>query len=117
MPHLDAVHASGLIQFDYDPLGRKVKPLVHGIFVSSLFSSIFSTLSPGCVYLNQSLQFSKPVYADDRVVARITIEKIRRWKKEGLVLQCETTVTVDNDGDSRTAISGVANVWLPSGQQ
>jgi hypothetical protein len=117
MPHLNAVKESGLIRFR-DPSCQHMKPLVHGIFLSTLFSSIFSTLSPGCVYIKQTLSFSNPVYADDRVVARIQIEKINRWRKGGLVLQCQTTVSVhDDDENSTTAISGAATVWLPSAHQ
>ena len=123
LPHLQAVQESGLIQFhpdDQEP--KRIKPLVHGMLVSSLFSSILGTLSPGCVYLNQTLAFSKPVFAEDRIVARIQIERIRPWRKGGLVLQCKTTVSFvteedgkDEQDHSRIAITGSANVWLPSG--
>lgn len=131
LPHLHAVHDSGLIQLQDDPT-QNIKPLVHGIFVSSLFSSIFGTLAPGCVYMNQTLSFIKPVFAEDRIVARIEIQKIRRWKKGGLVLQCETSasvIVIDDDDNvegnkdggeednSTIAITGIANVWLPSGHQ
>lgn len=120
MPHLKAVQDSGLIQFD-DEHSQNARPLVHGILVSSLFSSIFGSLAPGCVYLNQSLQFEKPVFANDRVLARLEIEKVRKWRKGGLVLQCKTTVAVDRGEAPGTfttkAIGGVAKVWLPSAHQ
>lgn len=121
---LDALHDSGMIQF-YDeedmqsesPPSTVIKPVVHGIFVSSLFSAIFGTLSPGCVYMNQTLQFSNPVFVDDRVIGRVDIEKIRKWRKGGVVVQCRTIATVafHDDYDGRTAVTGTANVWLPTG--
>ena len=128
LPHLEALQASKLIQFDqsqgYSNNVRIMKPIVHGIFVSSLFSSIFGTLSPGCIYVNQTLNFSNPVHADDRVLARIEIEKIRKWRRGGVVVQCSTTVidapekSDSNKDDSKTVlVTGTANVWLPSGYQ
>ena len=119
---LDALLDSGLIQFIDEENQESLsafKPLVHGIFVSSLFSSIFGTLSPGCVYMNQTLQFAAPVYVEDRVVAKVDIEKIRKWRKGGVVVQCRTVASVANDDndrfDAKTAVTGTANVWLPTG--
>jgi hypothetical protein len=132
MPHLQAVKDSGLIQFinkqdseedDDDDSNdfNSFQPLVHGIFVSSLFSSIFGSLSPGCVYMNQSLNFANPVFAEELILARIEIEKIRKWRRGGVVLQCNTTASVGYDENTGTftknAVTGVANVWLPSGYQ
>lgn len=130
MPHLQAVKDSGLIQFNEEipheddsskNSDTTMKPLVHGIFVSSLFSSIFGSLSPGCVYMNQTLNFANPVFAEELVLARIEIEKIRKWRRGGVVLQCNTTVSVGYDDKTGTftkdAVTGVANVWLPSGYQ
>jgi acyl dehydratase len=132
MPHLEAVKDSGLIQFsnqqqqnddgsDASSSSTMIKPVVHGIFVSSLFSSIFGSLSPGCVYMNQTLQFANPVFAEELILGRIEIQKIRRWRRGGVVLQCHTTASVGHDEDNGTftkdAVTGVANVWLPSGYQ
>lgn len=135
MPHLQALQNSGLIQFfheDEQPpalLDRddnddsdhtmRLKPLVHGIFVSSLFSSIFGSLSPGCVYMNQTLQFTNPVFAEDLILGRIEIQKIRKWRRGGVVLQCKTIASIGYDESTDTftkdAVTGIANVWLPSG--
>ena len=122
---------SGLIEFENDEdeddgSVKTTRPLVHGMLVSSIFSSIFSTLSPGAVYLNQSLGFASPVFVNEPVVGRVEIERVRRWRRGGVVVECETRVFRlsigggggDDDGDddrSGVAIKGNANVWLPSG--
>ena len=68
--------------------------LVHGIFVSSLFSSIFASIAPGCVYANQSLDFRAPVFAEETVVGCIRIARIRSTprRKPGVVVECHTRV-------------------------
>jgi hypothetical protein len=53
------------------------KPLVPGMLVSGLFSSIFGTLLPGTIYISQQLQFVSPVYVRDCVLARVQIVDIR----------------------------------------
>ena len=90
------------------PTRTTPKPLivVHGMLVASLFSCIFGTLAPGAVYMKQSLQFHKPVYVTQPVVATTTITRIRDWtggrrrgtqaqatnSRGGVVLTCDTTV-------------------------
>ncbi|KAL7471904.1 hypothetical protein ACHAXS_012225 [Conticribra weissflogii] len=48
------------------------RPIVHGMFLSSLFSSIFGTLVPGSIYRSQTLQFQSAVYVDEEVIGRVT---------------------------------------------
>eukprot|EP00529_Nitzschia_sp_RCC80_P037036 CAMPEP_0113444314 /NCGR_PEP_ID=MMETSP0014_2-20120614/2603_1 /TAXON_ID=2857 /ORGANISM="Nitzschia sp." /LENGTH=152 /DNA_ID=CAMNT_0000335323 /DNA_START=1 /DNA_END=457 /DNA_ORIENTATION=+ /assembly_acc=CAM_ASM_000159 len=48
--------------------------VVHGMLVAALFSSIFGCIAPGCVYLNQTLDFKKPVYVGDTVAAGSTLK-------------------------------------------
>lgn len=91
------------------------RPLVHGILLSSMFSSIFAHIAPGCVYINQSLNFASPVFANKLVRSRVTIEKLRRWPKGGIVVQCDTQV--HKVEDDTVAVKGVANVWLPEGHR
>lgn len=121
MPHLQVVKDAGLVRLQNGATGAPtVQPLVHGMLVSSLFSSIFGTISPGCIYMNQSLQFAAPVFVDEAVKARLEIEKVREWRKRGVVIECGTSVyknSKDEDPPSfgDVVISGTANVWLPSG--
>ena len=89
-------------------------PLVHGMLVSSIFSSIFSSLVPGCVYVNQNLNFVAPVFCGQNVIGRLEIEKIRKWRKGGVIVQCDTQVLSVKEQQFQL-ITGVANVWLPEG--
>ena len=91
--------------------GSSTQILVHGWLVASLFTSIFGTLIPGAVYLKQTLDFAQPVYVGDLVTARIEIERIRHWRRKGLILTCETVVR----GDGNDKVRGKADVWLPRG--
>jgi acyl dehydratase len=121
-----------MIEFNDSSQGKITKPIVHGMLVSSIFSSIFASLSPGCIYMNQTLSFENPVYVNDKVVGKIEIEKIRKWRKGGVVVQCKTEAFVLQDEKvqdgtmaamsqdelhlvNRIAVKGTANVWLPSG--
>ena len=115
------LETAGIIQPRKDG-SRKV--LVHGIFVSGIFSSIFASIAPGCVYINQSLDFCNPVFAEDTVVGCIHIEKIRDWsrRKGGVVAECHTRVyksmpsePITSPSEAELVIRGRANVWLPIG--
>lgn len=108
-PSLGANKDAGLIRLKED--GITTTPIVHGMLVSSLFSSIFGTLVPGCVYMNQSLDFRAAVHVDNALIGRLEIEKIRRWRRSGVVVECETQVLCEGN----QVVKGTANVWLPSG--
>ena len=134
-----ALETAGLIRFEKDGSDTTntttvAKALVHGIFVSGIFSSIFASIAPGCVYVNQSLDFCAPVYVEDTVVGCIHIERIRDWtrRKGGVVVECQTRVykliaasnAINNNNSpyqqqspsaAELVIQGRANVWLPIG--
>ncbi|KAG7356243.1 MaoC domain containing protein dehydratase [Nitzschia inconspicua] len=124
----DIHQENGLIQFQ-ESNPRVTKPVVHGMLVSSIFSSMFATLSPGCIYISQSLDFLRPVFVGDTVAGRITVDRIRKWRKGGVLVQCTTKVTTQPLGETtdfglqpeemhsseHVFVKGVANVWLPSG--
>ena len=105
-------NAEGIISNDNHPTYSKI--LVHGMLVSSLFTSIFGTLIPGAVYLKQSLEFARPVFVGEKVTGTIAIERIRRWRRKGLILTCDTTVTSHSDPEDGR-VRGKADVWLPNG--
>lgn len=70
----------------YASTTRFKKPIVHGMFVGSLFSKIFGMNYPGkgTIYCSQSLTFLKPVYPGspltiEVVVKRIDVEKTRAY--------------------------------------
>jgi acyl dehydratase len=145
-PSLNVNRKAGLIRFfdnDDDDGGgdgnsKSTIPLVHGMLVGSIFSSMFSIIAPGCIYMNQSLDFVGPVFINEIVVGKIEIERMRKWRKGGVVVQCITQVSkqyyvdekdekerqeeeaVDDSSSSSPSsssavIKGTANVWLPDG--
>lgn len=96
------------------------KPIVHGILLSSAFSTIFATLVPGCIYRSQSLEFRHPVLVAENFCGRVTVTKLRqinrRGGSSGVLCTCDTSITKsDEDGgmDGVICISGEARVWLP----
>ena len=91
----------------------KSKVLVHGMLVSSLFTCILGTLIPGCVYLNQTLEFQRPVYANDVFAGRIAVLSVEPWtKRPGVRLACETTVR--SLATNKVCVRGQAHVFLPA---
>lgn len=105
------------------------RPIVHGMLLSSLFSSIFGTLVPGSIYRSQTLQFQSPVHVDVPVTGRVTVVKLkeirpRRQIGGGVLCDCETKVikysvtNEDHDDDNErekeiVCVIGEAQVWLP----
>ena len=83
--------------------------VVHGMLSASLFSALLGEYLPGhgAIYLSQTLQFTKPVYPGDRVVASVTVININNNKKQ-VTLKCEAKV-----GD-KSVIKGEAVALAPS---
>lgn len=89
--------------------------VVHGMLVSSLFSSIFGTLIPGAVYRRQQLIFRRPVYVNQAVVGRIVVRSVRQLtlqQHEGLLVKCDTHVYLQ--GTEHVCVQGEADVLLPA---
>lgn len=83
--------------------------IVHGIFVSSLFSTLFGRSITGSVYVSQNLSFKRPVYVGVPVTARMEIINIEE-RRLGRLMTCNTTVTLP---DGTLAVAGEARVLLP----
>jgi acyl dehydratase len=51
------------------------KPILHGMLSASIFSRIFGTTfpGPGTVYLNQNLRFLRPMFADTKYTAKVSV--------------------------------------------
>ena len=83
--------------------------VVHGMLSASLFSALLGEYLPGhgAIYLSQTLQFTKPVYPGDEVVASVTVININNNKKQ-VTLKCEAKV-----GD-KLVIKGEAVALAPS---
>ena len=58
------------------------KPIVHGFLSSSLISAIIGTKlpGPGSIYLNQDLNFKRPIYIGEQIRAVVTIIDIKLEK-------------------------------------
>ena len=83
--------------------------IVHGIFVSSLFSTLFGRSITGSIYVSQSLNFKRPVYVGTPVRARMEI-KLKEDKKKGYLLTCTTQCFLEDD---TLAVDGEAKVLVP----
>ena len=78
--------------------------IVHGILVSSLFSTLFGASLHGSIYVSQSLNFKRPVHVGSEVQARMEVLKKER-KRSGYMLTCSTQVLLKNGS---IAVSGEA---------
>lgn len=83
--------------------------VVHGMFVSSLFSALLGNHLPGngTIYLGQELRFTKPVFLNDTVTATVTISELVAEKNRAVL----ETVAVNQHGD--VVVKGSATVLLP----
>jgi 3-hydroxybutyryl-CoA dehydratase len=97
--HVDQVYAEN---------SRYKRRIAHGMISSSFFSALFGTKLPGegCVYVSQSLDFKRPVYIGDTVIARVVVKSIDIDKKR---IFFDTTCKVKN----RIVISGEAEIYIP----
>jgi len=66
--HLDSAYAA------LTPFGR---PIVHGVLYASLIPTIFGSTLQGCVYVEQTFRFKRPVFVGDTVRARVEVVAIR----------------------------------------
>lgn len=89
--------------------------IVHGILVSSLFSTLFGRVLHGAIYVSQTLQFKRPVHVGSQVRAEMKILRIDK-KRSGHVLICSTnaytTSKFTNDKEV-LVITGEAECLLP----
>ena len=83
--------------------------IVHGILVSSLFSTLFGASMHGAVYVSQTLSFKRPVHVGTQVKARMQILQ-KEQKRSGHLLTCSTSVELT---DGTAAIQGEAKCLLP----
>ena len=97
---------------DYASKSMFKGPIVHGILVSSLFSTLFGSSLHGSIYVSQNLRFLKPVHIGVPVHARMKIVK-RESKKKGYLLTCSTEVFIIRSEARSLAISGEAVCLLP----
>jgi acyl dehydratase len=109
------IHAFADVTGDHNPVHldeefakttRFGRTIAHGMFTASLISAVLANKLPGegSVYLGQTLQFVAPVFAGDRITARVTVKELREGKsivkletvcinqREEVVIRGEATV-------------------------
>lgn len=82
------------------------KPIVHGMLLSSLFSTLVGVYLPGsnCLYLSQTLKFKRPIFTGEKITV---LGKIKNKIKSVKVLYIETKILNYNND---LAITGEAIV-------
>ena len=93
---------------DYAEQSRYKGQIVHGLLTSSLFSGLFGMKLPGkgCVIKSQILNFKRPIYIGNLVVAKVEIFKTNKIKKTAVF---QTTCMVNN----KIVIDGEAEIFIP----
>jgi 3-hydroxybutyryl-CoA dehydratase len=79
------------------------KRIIHGFLSGSVFSKVFGTMWPGngTIYLSQNMSFIKPMYTDEKYVAKFEVVEVLP-KNKFLV---RTTIT---DMNNESTIQGEA---------
>mmetsp|Transcript_10404 Transcript_10404/g.12664 ORF Transcript_10404/g.12664 Transcript_10404/m.12664 type:complete len:246 (+) Transcript_10404:77-814(+) len=115
---------------DLDSRYRQTGAIVHGMQLSSLFSSIFGTLIPNCMYRSQTLNFRHPVFTNEMITGAVKIIEVKQFRRNrGILIKCITIVTKDERTNVATnipscnfdshmnqhCVNGIAEVYLPFG--
>ena len=97
--HLDEEYAKNSI------FGNRI---VYGYLTASLFSGIIGSILPGAgsIYLNQNMNFRKPVYHNELITATCTITHIREDKP------IVTLETICRNEKNEIVIDGTALIKL-----
>lgn len=99
--HLDAEFAAKT---------RFGRPIAHGMLYSSLFSVMFGASFDGAIYLSQTLEFKRPVFVDDEVMAKMTVVSVEEGTPDHYKVTCDTVIL--NEA-GKPCTTGVASVLLP----
>lgn len=93
---------------EYAQESRFKKRIAHGLLSASFFSAIFGTQLPGrgCVYASQNLNFKRPVYIGDTVVAVVTVQAVDVERRR---VTFDTKCVVSG----KVVISGTAEIFIP----
>ena len=80
------------------------KPIMHGMLGASIFSKVFGTMFPGegSIYLNQSLSFLRPMFAEELYNAIFEVKEVLPEKKRVII----TTTILNSEG--KATITGEA---------
>ena len=99
--HLDAQYAA-TTQFE--------RRIGHGMWLGGLVSAILGTQfpGPGTIYLNQNLQFKRPVYLDDEIEVVLTVTE-KHEKKPIVTMEC-----IASNQNNEIVALGTAVVMAPT---
>ena len=72
------------------------RPIIHGMLGGSVFSKVFGTMFPGegTIYLNQNLQFLRPMLVSTNYTAQFEVLDIDREKHRATV----STIVINEEG-------------------
>ncbi|NLF48888.1 MAG: MaoC family dehydratase [Acholeplasmataceae bacterium] len=67
------------------------RPIVHGMLVGAMYSTIFGCTLPGLgsIYTKQSLKFIKPVFLGDTITAKVCVTLLIP-EKNRVIFSCES---------------------------
>lgn len=92
----------------YAENSRYKRRIAHGLMTASYFSALFGTKIPGegCVYVSQTLNFKRPVYIGDTVIATVEVININLDRRRVFF---KTTCKVKN----KIVTDGEAEIYIP----
>ena len=83
------------------------EPIVHGMLTASLISTLIGTRlpGPGCIYMDQSLKFTRPVRVGDTVTVDVEIVELsKKGPYVTLKTQCRVGPTVVLTGEAKVKV-------------
>ncbi len=89
--------------------GRFGGRIAHGMLTAGLLSAVLGTRlpGPGCIYVGQTLRFTRPVRIGDTVTARVEVAELRPEDRRVVL----TTTCRNQEGE--TVLEGEAEVMVP----
>ncbi|MFD2228716.1 MaoC/PaaZ C-terminal domain-containing protein [Alkalimarinus sediminis] len=94
---------------DYASKSLFKERIAHGMWSGALISAALATVipGPGTVYLEQSLNFKRPVKLEDTLTIKLTV--LRKEERSRVVFECEA---INQEGN--IVVTGEAKVIAPS---
>lgn len=94
---------------EYAKSSRFGKRIAHGLMSAGFFSALFGMRlpGPGCVYVSQNLNFKRPVFIGDTVLAAIEVKSIDIARRRVIF---DTVCTVSG----KKVIDGQAEIYIPA---
>lgn len=89
--------------------GRFGGRIAHGMLTAGLVSAVLGTRlpGPGCIYVGQTLRFTRPVRIGDTVTARVEVTELRPDENRVIL------ATTCRNQEGRTVLEGEAEVLVP----